>query len=668
MRSLPTVQLKVFAVAGLVIALHFPRHAALAQEKIDQYGDALPKGAIARLGTVRFRHFSKIVEVAYSKDGRHFAMVGGPGFSVVNAADGKVLFRYHEAAPDGDWLPPTFNSIAYSPDGELLAASSFKQILFFDARTFERLDKIETTSSASGLRFSPDSCKLISFDSDSVSVWDRKGRQLSRHTLAEHVGSFTRDGIQQIALSPDGRIVYCGTHKKGVLRLDLENSEFMESFPGISDHLSLSPDGSLLAISEFRLDTKIKELPVNILDAKSGKVVRTLMCGCLPGTSIFSPDGRWLFTHNDDTLVAWNIANGRAVDKFPCWLGPINGMWHAKFSPDGQTLAIASFASAPAFIDVRNHRQKSLSDGHTWAVRNVAFHPDDEIITTIGLDGELRSWSVKDGELLVRKRMWEPVNRFYYRFPVFLALSPKGDRFLIEYNDQLVRLCETATLQTIREFPKRQIRFAQPFSPDGQHFVTGSGAGDVKVWHVDRATPIAELPAKKYKRGDTHYHAESASFLGDGKRVILQLDKFYEWTPFSKSQAKPIKTNFVEDTPAEIAISGNRTILAVSAGLTNGIYLWKLEKNEPLESCFFREDEHVGSIALSHDGALLAFSFDSRPEIMIRDIAEGKVVQTLKGPDGGTGTLTFSHDSRRIVSCHGDGTCLIWTVRRKSPE
>ena len=58
---------------GLLLA----RPDRVSQSAVDLYGDPLPAGAIARLGTLRLSHMSDAFGVAFSPDGKEIASVGG---------------------------------------------------------------------------------------------------------------------------------------------------------------------------------------------------------------------------------------------------------------------------------------------------------------------------------------------------------------------------------------------------------------------------------------------------------------------------------------------------------------------------------------------------------------------------------------------------------------
>lgn len=93
-------------------------------EKLDQYGDPLPAGAVARKGTGRFRQFDR--EVVFTPDGKELLTSTGTAIVVWSGVNGRTL-RQFPAQSTG--------RILLSPDGKLLATSTGSEIQVFEWTT-----------------------------------------------------------------------------------------------------------------------------------------------------------------------------------------------------------------------------------------------------------------------------------------------------------------------------------------------------------------------------------------------------------------------------------------------------------------------------------------------------------------------------------------------------
>jgi hypothetical protein len=90
--------------------------------RTDRYGDPLPEGAVARLGTTRFRDSNNAYSVCYSPDGKILAAIGDDGVRLWNAANGKELHSYYRQAVSKDTSFPRagYDRGFFSPDGQRL--------------------------------------------------------------------------------------------------------------------------------------------------------------------------------------------------------------------------------------------------------------------------------------------------------------------------------------------------------------------------------------------------------------------------------------------------------------------------------------------------------------------------------------------------------------------
>ena len=354
----------------------------------DVYGDPLPPGAMARLGTLRFRHSGPVTCIAYSTDGSRLASGCTDGsISIWHATTGRRVQTLpgHE---DG------VRDIAFSPDGETLASVGAEGGLLADG------DLLLWDVPAGRIRK-----RLVGFG---FVVFSPKGDTLLTGAESGEVYLLeVADGEERFrwpsspwykgwrsTFSPDGRLVVSGDRI-----WDTETGAEMGRIGEDAPVLEFSPDGKTIAT-----------IPGGaIWDAESGESLGSFRAdGVGPGYVTYGPGGGVLAgglglecASGTGFIYFWEVPGGKVRRKIYGHDGPI---LCAAFSPDGETLASGGEEGAIHLWDVETGMDVTPVVGHTVGAPEMSISADGLTLVSTGADGAARV-SVSMGD--DRIRLWD---------------------------------------------------------------------------------------------------------------------------------------------------------------------------------------------------------------------------------------------------------------------
>jgi WD40 repeat protein len=532
------------------------------------------------------------------------------------------------------------------------------------------------SESVTSLAFSPDGRYAVSVGGRSAVLWDlASGRELVQFN--GHA-----DRTEAVAFSPDGKYVLTGSDDHTARLWDAQSGREIRQFVGHIDDVNavaFSPDGKSVLTGSC-------DGSARLWDAATGKELRRLTGKDGVGTFCedanrydnvvqavaFSQDkdpslaGRYVLTGTDAGAQLWDAASGRLVREFPQG-GPLGGPSRGRsvaVSPNGMYIATsASDNSVVQLWDARSGVQvwrKTVGVGPDGA---LAFSSDSMRLLVGQFDRALTATllNVADGN---------PVGQLKAGGQAPVAWSPNGQQILTGsgidpngYPALLWDLKRGAIAQRLdaRTSGMRSVAVSQ----DGKDlFTLDNGA---QVWDLNSGTQTMRFLQRGFRQEspDGKYTLTSLGADGNPGRVATLRDSAGNVRELDGHSGKIDSVGFSPDS--RYAYTTSEDLVQVWE-VSSGRLLYRfptLHRDAPVNR---QVPNNGGESVLSPDGKWVLstlYSHDLEPKGMVAhlaDAATGKEVHLLQGHTGEIVSMTFSPDSKYVLTGSYDTTVRLWDV------
>lgn len=654
------------------------------KRETDSFGDPLPPGALARMGTVRFRHGNGVSLIAFSADGKKIAFGGSDAVDnairMVDTSTGKELRAF-------DFKPqekPT--GLGLSPDGNILAIASFNYknpegaFVVWDTTTGKELARMDCGKQPSDVVvFSPDGKVLVT-----------QGYQRIQNTNNFH----TR---MKVWYAPTGKLVHEFKDLEGKVSRPTFSPDGKRLAFAISPHEPREPTtGFFYDTATWRVVQPMAERPLLVGPNASRHYDREYLAWSSDGKLLVGGD--W-FNHVD----FMKAETGELIDRERLQLvgaseaTPVRSL---SFSHDGKMLAVVSLSGVVTIREGIGERKVlyNLDGAHSAAV----FSPTEPLLVTGGgwdpqrfgsIPGRdypvLRFWDAGTGKEILKNdspaapvqlthwlpggpllavspiencyRLWDwrtskPMAKVSLgeklRWVAWSAVSEDGKLLAVSQyngqgNDETIQIFDLAGGKGIHRLESKYVRVPIGFTADGRFLLAGEDA-NVAIWDTANGKLSRSLDLKKVLgKGFFRWSAIS----GDGKKLALDV-----WQVL------------VEPDPLDIDPGGTLRPMGCYRcviDLATDKPLWCT----PLDDSALRGGNTAraaDAFAFSPDGKILAER--TAQKINLRDSATGTVLRVLNCENEWyewykqARSLAFTPDSKKLIAADLRNIIYVWDV------
>lgn len=630
--------------------------------RIDPFGDRLPDGVIARLGTTRFRHYGADVLTFDPSGKRFFTTSRGDCVRVWDATTGVLIDR---------WNLPRENceALCFSADFRTAVIPWKEHLEIWDlpsGRLKQRLP-LGDAPSISAACLSNDGRWLASADytprEHRLRLWDLR-------TGKNRVVGTHEERVTQVVFAPDAlKLFSCSFEGKMLCAWDLDKNREGWNYSGkLIRGSTTSGDGRRILAEALNPSGR----HAIVFDAATGKELSKAMAMDHSDVeAAISFDGSMFAVHNDGKVAIHETIGHKKLRE---WNIDVQAL---AFHPDGNALHVIKAPGVVQAFSLRTGKpllQSAAAGGHTGAIRKIAWSPDGNQIATATADGDdpIRVWNVGDGKLIHRlPNLHHPT--------AGLEFSRDGRSLWTCGHRSPLLKWDVATGKEVKKwFIVHDDDYEKPY---GQILAIkmlheGTKARMLLVGNEERERPFIAT-----------YDLESGKFEGEKGVVLpfLLLDQTHlldnimagagqVFRPATGEELPPLGEPDDEDQWIDSRLSPDTWLIAGGR--------WNLVPDRPrsspaiVDAVVFERSTGRPLLALPQGPAgKYAFSPNGRhfavaaPDgIHIWDLAARKEVRFIKGHDrfdahsldSFATAICFSPDGKRIATGHADTTVLIW--------
>ncbi len=578
-------------------------------------------------------------------------------------------------------------SLAYSPDGKLLAVGSDATKVYFWDTTTRQLTGSPITymgSTPTTISFSPDSKTLATGgNTNDVWLWDVATReQLARLPLEEF------DLATSVAFNADGKRLVVGTEEGKIILWDVESEKQLAE-------VAVEDGEQIGRIAFMDADKKVAAFTENGLlviwngTNQARLTGRTLDVGMVMGMD-FSDDGKMLAVRQPAAVSLYDV--GSAKLRFKIDTPQMSGIKTVAFSHDGQRLAVAEGNGNLLLCDVQGRRfiDPPLL-GHNKEIYSLAFSPDGKTLASGGLDKNVILWNVEGeqapGRTLANTRerisdlVFRPDGKTLFTASVYTSADESVDSAISEWDvtthKQLNRFAEKGRgiITSLRLLEGGKLSTAGLIenlipSNDSQ-IINGSDSNgtstsstikkSVVIWDGVNSPRLLEQLQTQYQSGvaSTTLSRDGAFLAAGFNNGNILLWDIKRW----QQTGEPLLKDKVR--VARVVFSPDGKLLASITGM-NHVLIWRLSDRQSIGSFWVPHDQDGRSLAFSEDGKMLAVG--TTQSIILWDVVnKQKIDAGLTGLQSSANCLAFSPDGKLLASGSFNKSIMLWDILARKP-